>query len=92
MKFNNRKRYKYNLSEKDSIGDIEGFPIEIIEKMIDKQVSQGNPPNVKVFQERRNIEAWIKGFNWRSTSEGCEFWGKVVGGRNFDYFFKKYPK
>lgn len=87
-----KKRFKYNLKESDAIEDLEGFPLEIIEKMIDKQVSQGNPPNVKVFQKRRSIEAWRKGFNWRSTSEGCEFWGKVIGVKKFDLFFTKYPK
>ena len=30
-----KKRFKYNLKESDAIEDLEGFPLEIIEKMID---------------------------------------------------------
>ena len=60
--------------------------------MIDNQVSQGNPPNIKVFQKRRSTGSWKKGFNWVFTSDGYEFWGKVICIKKFDLFFTKYPK
>ena len=92
MKFNNRKRYKYNLSEKDFIGDIEGFPIEIVEKMLEEQELQGNTVNISTFQQYKNRDKYHGGFDWIAASDGSEFWGKVVNERDFDYFFKKYPK
>ena len=40
----------YKVTEKDLIGDLEGFPIEVVQKMLKKQVEQGNMEDVTVFQ------------------------------------------
>ena len=80
------------ITEKDLIGDIEGFPIEIVEKMIKYQVEAGNPASVEVFQQIANAVAQCGGFNWRNTPEGNHFWDDIIREHNFDLFFKKYPK
>lgn len=71
-------------------GDIAGFPPEIVEKMLEYQEKQGNKRNVKVFEEDRY--SCDEGFFWRKTDEGFDFWSKVIGQRDFDVFFKRYPK
>lgn len=49
-----KKKFKYGLKESDAKGALKDFPLEIIEKMIDNQVLQGNPPNVSVFIKHRD--------------------------------------
>lgn len=73
-------------------GQLKGFPLEIIDKMIEKQVEQGNEANVTVFE--RNIRAIdrINGFYWGLTLENYDFWCKVINYKRFDTFFEKYPK
>lgn len=71
-------------------GDLEGFPEEVIEKMIEKQVEQGNPADVGVFEECSDR---IKGdFSWPTSIEGFYFWHDVILYRNFTLFFERYPK
>lgn len=74
------------VTEKDLIGDSvlaykitkKGFPIEVVEKILEK--------NIQEFQEYR-----YKGFYWENTEEGKDFWSAVIGERDFDVFFKRYP-
>ncbi len=73
-------------------GQLKGFPPEVVEKMLEYQVAQGNPRNVAVF------EGWVVaskrqfGFAWDDTPEGFLFWKKVIKDENFELFFNKYPK
>jgi hypothetical protein len=80
------------ITEKDLIGKIEGFPIEIVKKMIERQVEAGNPANVEVFQRRSDAVTLYGGFTWVKTPEGHDFWEDIICEHNFDLFFKKYPK
>ena len=73
-------------------GDLKGFPKEIIAKMLDYQEEQGNPRDVSVFEEDFWVPMSIKGFDWDNTKDGFDFWEQVILERNFDLFFKKYPK
>ena len=77
----------YKVTEKDLIGDIKDFPIEVVQKMLERQVEQGNEENVQVFQ----IIA-LDGFDWSTSEEGLTFWKEVIIQKNFDFFFKKYPR
>ena len=77
----------YKVTEKDLIGDIKDFPIEVVQKMVDEQVNQGNPADVSVFQKQK-----YGGFDWFKTTDGEDFWGRVIVDKNFDLFFDKYPK
>lgn len=71
-------------------GELEGFPEEIVEKMLERQVEQGNKRDVSIFENNRNAE--VKGFNWSESQEGSGFWCDVITYQNFEVFFKVYPK
>ena len=73
-------------------GQLEGFPKEIIARMLECQEEQGNKKDVSVFEKEKEANNQNKGFNWLKTQEGQVFWLKVVGYRIFDLFFEKYPK
>jgi hypothetical protein len=68
--------------------DLEGFPKEIVQKMVERQVEQGNEPDIKklLCDKRRG------GFNWRDTIEGHDFWRNIIKNYNFYVFYEKYPK
>lgn len=82
----------YQVTEKDLIGDIKDFPIEVVQRMVNYQVKQGNKPDVKVFQNRRETNSGHGGFRWDKTEEGLGFWDAVICENNFNLFFQKYPK
>lgn len=82
----------YKVEQSDLIGAIADFPIEVVEKMIERQVQQGNKPDVKAFHRYASNDAKNGGFNWNDTIEGELFWDKVIGDRNFNVFFERYPK
>ena len=90
MRFENKKVYKYNLKESDAILSLKGFPLEVIEKMIDRQVETGYDPNVRNFQ--KDPYCFIGGFDWSMSVEGGDFWNNVIHRKKFEIFFEKYPK
>lgn len=93
VKINLKLNIMYKVTEKDLTGDIKGFPLEVVQKMIERQVEQGNEANVKVFQGRATSDGkHFKGFDWLKTEEGTIFWLNVVAYKNFNLFFEKYPK
>ena len=71
-------------------GQLKNFPTEVVEKMLEHQVSQGNSKDVTVFEFNRQSNYHDGGFDWDSTPEG--FWYEVITEEEFDVFFKKYPK
>ena len=73
-------------------GQLEGFPREIVERMLECQVEQGNPRDVSVFENILDADRYFGGFTWRDTIEGSNWWSKVIDDKNFDTFFNKYPK
>lgn len=82
----------YKVKEEDLIGDIKDFPIEVVQKMVEEQVRQGNPADVSVFQLRITDGRYSGGFYWAKTTDGDAFWRRVIMEKNFDLFFDKYPK
>lgn len=78
--------------EPEYVGDIAGFPKEVVERMLDCQVEQGNKRDVTVFERLKNSDKDSLGFQWDGTTEKYIFWFNVIGRRHFDLFFKKYPK
>lgn len=80
------------ITEKDLIGDIAGFPIEVVRKMVEEQVRQGNKADVSIFQECAHKVKKSGGFEWKETEYGFDFWNMVIIGKEFDAFFEKYPK
>lgn len=73
-------------------GKLEGFPIEIIAKMLERQYEQTGKVKVKVFEEFLGFGKRMGGFTWGNTIEGKEFWGKVLAFGDFRTFFERYPK
>lgn len=80
------------ITEKDLIGQLEGFPIQVVEKMLKRQVQQGNPENVCIFQNYSSADKSLSGFDWANTPEGGDFWCEVIHNHKFELFFEKYPK
>jgi hypothetical protein len=70
---------------------IECFPIEIVSKMIERQVEQGNNSDYVVFKRNICSDKRNGGFNWEDTVEGDYFWHEVINKECFDVFFEKYP-
>ena len=87
------KEYKRKdiVTADDLIGDISGFPIEVVQKMVDYQVKQGNTADVAIFQKKRITPKANGGFNLYETEDG-DLWSGVLEFFNFDLFFQKYPK
>lgn len=81
----------FNVEKSDLVGDIENFPIEVVEKMVEEQVKQGNKPDVEVFQRCAIAGAELGGFDWIKTKDPL-FWTMVIDGRNFELFFTEYPR
>ena len=80
------------VSRRDLIGRIVGFPLEIVKWMINCQVEAGNKPCVEVFQRNSCANHREGGFDWQQTKEGGFFCAEVIGRRHFDAFFRKYPR
>lgn len=82
----------YKVKQEDLIGDIKDFPIEVVQRMIEYQVEQGNKANVVAFQKRNRRGFRDEGFEWDNTKEKYSFWNNVIDHKNFNIFFKRYPK
>lgn len=89
------KDYKINnndITVNDAIGDVLGFPIEVLQKMMYEQYNQGNPMDIKVFQNKKDATTYNGGFYWEETIDGYEFWKEVINNENFELFFSRYSK
>ena len=88
------KSNKYGITEDDMIGELKGFPVGVVVRMMEEQEAQGNEPNVKVFQEDVICGADENGggFDWRKTEGGQSFWHKVIDYKDFYLFFEEYPE
>jgi len=82
----------YKVKQEDLIGQIEGFPIEVVQRMVECQVEQGNVADVSVFQIKHGSSEILGGFDWSKTKEGNAFWFDIIEDENFGIFFKRYPK
>lgn len=75
---------------------LKDFPIEILEKIEEAQVSQGQEPNVEVIDNDIYANSLQGGFNWAQAGENFNlykyFWFDVLIDKNFDMFFKHFPK
>lgn len=80
------------VKKEDLKGCISDFPIEIVQKMIERQVEQGNPPDISVFTKDRFAGSSDGGFWWENTKEGLPFWTNVIERKKFNLFFERYPK
>jgi len=72
-------------------GQLKGFPKEVVDLMLKRQVEQGNKEDISVFERELFSDINEGGITWSETHEGDEFWEYVMNG-NFDVFFELYPK
>jgi hypothetical protein len=66
-------------------GQLEGFPVEIVDKMIDEQILQGNSRDVTVFENDAGQNKKGGGFDWYESRQKGDYWIEVIGRRNFNY-------
>lgn len=85
-------RYVYKVEEGDLIKELSGFPIKVVQKMVDNQYMQTGVSNVLIFQNNVMAGKDMCGFSWHYTTERYGFWRDVIKYKNFASFFKKYPK
>jgi hypothetical protein len=77
-------------------GELEGFPTEVVEWMLEQQVKQGNERDITVFEKHKRSNNYDNGFDWREVDdfndeeEALEFCEEVISDKNFDLFFQKY--
>lgn len=84
---------------KEFKGQLEGFPEEVVEAMLNEQVAQGNKRDVSVFEECRHRDKNNGGFDFDRSriidGDGLvnhRFWASVIFRKDFDLFFKHFPK
>ena len=73
-------------------GELKGYPVEIVEKMLEHQVAQGHKRDITVFEQRASTSHFLNGFTWNETEEGYDFWSDVINDKKFNTFFNLYPK
>lgn len=78
------------VEKSDLIGDIKDFPIEVVKKMVEEQMAQGNVPDVSIFQKYAATSQDGGGFDWDNTD--YELWSRIVDENDFNSFFEKYPE
>lgn len=71
---------------------IEGFPEEVVNKMLYYQEAQGYKRDISVFEKNKCSGDISKGFEWDMTPEGHDFWHDIIINKKFNLFFGKYPK
>lgn len=74
------------ITNKDLIGKIEGYPIEVVEKVLEHMKEQ-RAGGIKELQEEGKCALC-----WSDTPEGWNFWREIFWNHNFDLFYDKYPK
>lgn len=79
-----------SVGEKDLIGELNGFPIDIVRAMLSEQKKQCGKTNVSIFQKDRSASCSEGGFLWRHTRDGQEFWERIISRRDFDVFYRTY--
>lgn len=80
------------VEQSDLVGRLEYFPIEVVQKMVNEHVRQGNKADVVVFQKRVYATRVCGGFDWDRSLIGLKFWMNVLLNEKFDTFFQKYQK
>lgn len=77
-------------------GKLKDIPDEIVEKMLDNQVNQGNKRDHTVFESNLSAAIIPAGFIWNRSIEEksgiVDFWHKIIDNKNFDIFYEFYPE
>jgi hypothetical protein len=68
---------------------IAGYPIEIVNRMLECQENQGNKADLEVFKIKGpDTNSNRGGFDWGKTSEGVKFWSRIFNKKDFNHFFQ----
>ena len=89
MKIGISKR-DYKCLKPHKIGDLRIDDNSFIFALLHFQKIVHHKYDIKVFQECISRSTHGGGFDWNATSQGFDFWERVVGKEDFAYFFKKY--
>lgn len=76
-------------------GQIKGFPVEVVEKMLERQFEQTGKIGAAVFEQDKCANGLTGGFWWDETIEEKaepDWWLRVIGFKDFPKFFERYPK
>lgn len=66
-----------------------GYPIEIVNRMLECQENQGNAVDLEVFKTKGpDTNSSRGGFDWNKTSEGVKFWSRIFNKKDFNHFFQ----
>lgn len=77
---------------------LKNVPTEVIEKMLENQVAQGNKKDPTVFDNCIAADKNQGGFTWEYSTEGHDFWANILSGLNhlnpssYDDFYLRYPE
>lgn len=80
----------YIVKQEDLIGDLNGFPIEIAQRLIECQIEQHNIDDITIFQKNVVAPKSTGGFNWCDTTENIDDWCNILVSKKFKVFFDKY--
>lgn len=83
----------YIVQYSDLVGNISEFPIEVVQKMVERSTEQelwSDGVGMTTFQSHIT-SAGRGGFRWDATIEGHTFWSRVIEHKRFDLFFDLYP-
>lgn len=82
---------KFKVTTDDLIGELSGFPLEVVEKMLERQYQACGVVDVTVFQRDSGADTTCRGFTWSESPEGWGFWSSIINNRCFEEFFNRYP-
>lgn len=84
------------VEKKDLIKGLLGFPIEVVNLLVEECKRQNFVNIIPTFQNNTATNAMLTlvnlGFEFEKTADGLIFWSNVLIHKNFDLFFKFYPK
>lgn len=77
------------ISKDDIRGAIEGFPLEVVQKMVELTIKEEHT-DVEGALEVLKRNPW-SGFTWSETREGNMFWYYVIDRHEWWRFYERYP-
>lgn len=73
-------------------GQLQGFPVEIVQKMLERQFEQTGARDVTVFERYKIASGNRGGVTWSNTPEGHDFWSNIIEHGDFGTFWEMYPR
>lgn len=83
----NDMKKPFNIDTYVPKGQLVGIPNDIIKVMLQRQVEQGNPEDVTIFEKNKKNGKHEGGFDWHKTPE-INIWTNVIVHMNFESFYE----